>query len=91
MLRNSHTGSIFELLLLINDADDVGHIYTRYYRGNRHFTDIKVIRIQKVNFSAFLFEIVSILVEWLRRRFKGIMFMPNSNLPFIGTHNHFSQ
>ena len=50
MLRNSHTGSIFELLLLINDADDVGHIYTRNYRGNRHFTDIKIMLIQKSSF-----------------------------------------
>ena len=65
-LKRSHTGSIFELLLLINDSNGVGHIYKRYYRGNLHFLDIKNMFIQKSSFfNIFHFEIVSILVEWL--------------------------
>ena len=44
----------------------MGHIYIRYYRGNRPFPDIKSMLIKKSSFfTNFHFEFVSILVEWL--------------------------
>ena len=44
----------------------MGHINTCYYRGNRHFPDIKSILIKTRSFFAiFHYVIVSILVEWL--------------------------
>ena len=42
------------------------HIYTCYYRGNRHVIDIKSMLIKTSSFfTIFHFLIVSILVEWL--------------------------
>ena len=46
----SQTGSIFELLLHINDTNGVGHIYTCDYRGNIHFPDIKCMLIKTRSF-----------------------------------------
>ena len=67
MLHNSHTQVPFvELMLLINDTNGVGHIYTCYFRGNRHFPDIKSMRVKTSSFfTIFHFVIVSIFVEWL--------------------------
>ena len=66
------TGSIFEILLLINDTNDVGHIYTCDYRGYRDFPDIKYMLIKTSSFfTIFHFVIVSILVEWLIYDFLG--------------------
>ena len=66
MFLNSQTVSIFELLLLINDTNGVGHFYICYYRSNVHFHDIKSMLIKTSSFlTIFHFVIVSIFVEWL--------------------------
>ena len=41
-------------------------IFSRYYRGNRPFPDIKSMFIKTSSFfTIFHFEIVSILIEWM--------------------------